>query len=144
MKVGLRDSCDGSTVLGRVVLDGDGCEPCGQVPVACPEEPVDDGLRTVELRRRYREGYDADDNPVFVWDTVWRGGAMVFETRNEFDPAAGITIVVGDVKIPNFGVDELIETHMLVEPTDPEVLWMITGSKVGAVSIDLKTRRIDA
>lgn len=144
MKIGLRDgsACAPATVLGQVVLEDDRCLPCVAAP--CDEIPVDDGLTQVELRRRFRNGYDGDGNPVFSWETLWAGGALVFETRLEWDAQAGVTVVYGDIKIPNPGLTELQETAMLVQPGDPEVLWMITGSSVSALSMDLKTRRIDA
>jgi hypothetical protein len=145
MRAGLSDDWYPVAPGASVVLADDcGAELCCGVDGGCGDVPGDEGLTVLELRRRIRTGYDENDNPLFSWETVLSGGALVFETRTEFDAQAGVTIVVGDIKMANQGLTDIKETCIVVQVGPPEVLWAVTGQKWSPVSVDLKVRRIDA
>jgi hypothetical protein len=144
MRAGLRDDRFPVASAVTVALDDD-CGSCGCCESCSSTPECDDPgwLGRFELRRRFRDGYDPDGNPMFVWETLARGGALVQETRTEWDSQAGVTVVVGDIRMANPGLADISETAVVVELADPEVMWMITGSQVTEAMIELKVRRVD-
>lgn len=101
----------------------DDCVPCTPTPeVPVPVLPV------FELRERIRQGWDEDGNAVMMWRTLLEGGAIITQTRKEFDAEAGMTRITGTVTLANSaGLTMVRETAVLFEG---DLLWRITKSEV--------------
>lgn len=138
----LRDSRDCGCYGGvsrfsvPVGLD-DGCEP--SVP-ADPEVPVPE-LAVVQLRERYREGYDEDGNDRLLWRTLAEDLAITKLVRAEYDQEASATVVKGMLTMGNkANLTVVKESAVLFEG---DILWRISSADVHPDRIVLKIDRID-
>lgn len=79
-------------------LDDDGCVPCtDRTSGTPPVVPGDDGDTVVNpvltVRIRTKQGYDDDGSPRLEWVDLMSGQAISYTQRQEFDQAAGRTVV---------------------------------------------------
>jgi hypothetical protein len=138
----LRDSRDCGCYGGvspfsiGVGLD-DGCATTNPVEPEVPVVP----LTVVQLRERYREGYDDDGNDRMLWRTLAEGFAITKLVRAEFDQDASATVVKGMLTMENRdGLTSVKESAVLVEG---DLVWRISSADVHPDRIVLKIDRID-
>jgi hypothetical protein len=138
-------------VVAKVWLRGDAPAECG-VTVALEgdgfavpafvagdtSEAVADGV-SVEVRQREFAGYDADGNPVFEWDAVVAGEAVVWEVSDEVDQFS--SVVTGRCVVLYAGQTVVTEGATVVHGGRH---WDVTQVKRPEGRLEMKIRRVEA
>jgi hypothetical protein len=73
--------------------------------------------------KRLRSGWSAEGNPLFGWQLLVAGAAVLVEERSEFDADSGLTSVTATATVPYVGEDVVRET-IVVRASDGLELTM--------------------
>jgi len=112
--------------MARALLHDD-VLPCGQTAQPVEVESVLDDdqqpttqtcvLPTLTVLRRERTGYPDDGDPVFEWNELVEGPAVLWESRTEVDDVSGVTYVKAKATILYDGDTVVRETTLVKADT---------------------------
>jgi hypothetical protein len=129
---------DGSGAGGHVVLDDD-ARCCG--PSTGYAAPGVYGAVELTVLKRLRSGWSAEGNPLFGWQLLVAGAAVLVEERSEFDADSGLTSVTATATVPYVGEDVVRET-IVVRASDGRE-WRVTEVQQYPDRLELTMDRID-
>lgn len=136
--IGTRLDDDSGSSVQIGIGDGTGSGPDGGAFV-----PPANLYPLLTIRERFAAGYDDDGNPTWTWADVVDGvGMIAYETREEKDDRAGITLVKADmVFLHPFSAPAIRETATV--RTSDGHRWSIDGLKRFPDRLQLEVTRID-
>ena len=107
VKAWLRDDAEHDSWQSRATQYAPVATSTDEDPAPVVETKVNHRL-TVRLRSR--TGYDDDGVPLFDWTTLLESEAVLYEEREEFDPDAGMTLVLAKAVVLYAGPVQVPET----------------------------------
>ena len=132
--VRLDDDSGSSVQVG--IGDGTGGLP-GEIPPPANIYPL------LTIRERFAAGYDDDGNPAWTWADVVENVPMIaYETREEKDDRAGITLVKAELLFLHPYTAPMIRETATVRTSDG-YRWQITGLKRFPDRLQVNATRID-
>lgn len=127
-------------------LDDDGCIPCtdlksGMLPVV-PGEGDDPIVNPVlKVRIRTKQGYEDDGSPRLEWVDLVEGQAISYTQRQEFDQAAGRTVVDARATMLYEGDVRVTETASVTD--DSGYTWRVLSVAQLPGMLSLVLQRIE-